>query len=241
MRDPTTWIKLDRNITGWRWIHDPIVLAIWVQLLIRANYKDVPIGDDIVRRGEVYISKEILASEIGITIKQLRTGLRKLEQTGEIRATKKIGKIVVISILCYDRYQGEGQRKGSERAEKGQHIKNIKNNKNIYHSFSIDRYLYIDKENERPKPYTIPTKEEIDAYAKANGIDEEKSSAFFTHYNNTGWKSFNGDGIYDWRAALLSFNPPEKKRSKTERPKRFTDSDGYTYELVNGKYEKVRI
>ena len=116
MREQTGWIKLNRNITEWRWVRSPITLAVWVHLLVRANYKDVQIGKDTVYRGEVYLAQEILANEIGITRKQLRTALQHLQETGEIRAKRKIGKVVVISIPNYDAYQSEGPRKGHERA-----------------------------------------------------------------------------------------------------------------------------
>ena len=116
MREQTGWIKLNRNITEWRWFRNPITLAVWVHLLVRANYKDVQIGHDTVQRGEVYLTQDMLATEIGITRKQLRTALEHLSETGEIRATKKIGKVVVISIPNYDAYQSEGPRKGHERA-----------------------------------------------------------------------------------------------------------------------------
>ena len=228
-REPTTWIKLDRNIKEWRWIHNPITLAVWVQLLVKANYKDVFIGDDVVKRGEVYLSKDLLAADIGVTKKQLRTALSNLLLTGEIRATKKIGKVVVISIPNYDKYQGEGQQNGneraSERATKGQHIKKDKKDKNT---------LSLTPSH---KPYHIPSVEEVREYERESGLGKDPD-AFYKHYEKEGWKA-NGKKIYSWQRLYQNWQEPEKPVAK-DRPKRITDSDGIIYELVNGSYEKVR-
>ena len=228
-REPTTWIKLDRNIKEWRWIHNPTTLAVWVHLLVKANYKDVFIGNDVVKRGEVYLAKDLLAADIGVTKKQLRTALSNLLLTGEIRATKKIGKVVVISIPNYDKYQGEGQQNGneraSERATKGQHIKKDKKDKNT---------LSLTPSH---KPYHIPSVEEVREYERESGLGKNPD-AFYKHYEKEGWKA-NGKKIYSWHRLYQNWQEPEKPVAK-DRPKRITDNDGIIYELVNGSYEKVR-
>lgn len=253
-REPTTWIKLDRNIKEWRWVHDPIVLAIWVQLLIRANYKDVPVGNDFVHRGEVYLSQELLAAEIGITKKQLRTGLEKLKCSGEIRAQRRIGKTVVISIPCYDKYQGEGQQNGNERAsERATTEPNQPIEKSTTERISADKEKEKEstKEKEKEKeyikyslslslshkPYHTPTLDEIREYERASGLGKDPD-AFYKHYEKEGWKA-NGKKIYSWHRLYQNWQEPEKPVAK-DRPKRITDSDGIIYELVNGSYEKVR-
>lgn len=228
-REPTGWIKIDRNILEWRWYSYPTTFMVWIHLLLKANYKDVEIGKDVVRRGEVYVAQELLAKDIGVTKKQLRIALENLKETGEIRATRKIGKVLVISIPNYDKYQGEGQRKGNERATeralKGQHIKKDKNIKNnsLSHSLSY-------------KPYHKPTVDEVREYERTSGQGKDPEE-FFRHYSAEGWKA-NGKRIYSWQKLYDQWQPPEK--TVTDRPKRFTDSDGITYELVNGSYEKVR-
>ena len=253
-REPTTWIKLDRNIKEWRWIHNPITLAVWVQLLVKANYKDVFIGNDVVKRGEVYLSKDLLAADIGITKKQLRTALSNLLLTGEIRATKKIGKVVVISIVNYDKYQGEGQQNGNERAsERATTEPNQPIEKSTAESIPADKEKEKEstKEKEKEKeyikyslslslshkPYHTPTLDEVREYERVSELGKDPD-AFYKHYEEEGWKA-NGKKIYSWQRLYQNWQEPEKSVAKG-RPKRITDSDGITYELVNGTYEKVR-
>lgn len=228
-REPTGWIKIDRNLLDWRWARHPITFLVWMHLLLRANYKDVDVGNDVVKRGEVYVPQDLLASDIGITKKQLRTAIKNLKDTGEIRASKKIGKVVVISIPNYDKYQGEGQRKGNERASertsKGQHIKKDKNIKNTL-SLTLSH-----------KPYAIPTIEEVREYERTSGLGKDPD-LFYKHYSAEGWKA-QGKKIYSWQRLYDNWQMPEIKLVQN-RPKRFTDADGITYEWVNGNYEKVR-
>lgn len=223
------WIKIDRNLLEWRWVRHPITLAVWIHLLLRANYKDVEIGTDVVRRGEVYIAQDLLATDIGITKKQLRTALEHLKETGEIRAQRRIGKTLVISIPNYDKYQGEGQRNGSERATKGQHIKKDKKDKNI-----LSPPLPPSS-----KPYTIPTIEEVREYERSTSSGKDPD-LFYKHYSRLEWKA-NNKPIYNWRKLYDIWEaPPQVLQLVQDRPKTFTDEDGITYEWVDGSYERVR-
>lgn len=254
MREPETWIKINRNILDWRWVRSPVTLSVWMHLLLKANYKDTEIGKDVVRRGEVYLAQDLLANDIGITKKQLRTALEHLKETGEIRATRKIGKVVVISIPNYDRYQGEGQQKGNMRAserattEPTQPIEKS-TTESILADKEKEKESNKEKEKEKEyikyslslslshKPYHTPTLDEIREYERANGFGKDPD-AFYKHYEAEGWKA-NGKKIYSWQRLYQNWQEPEKPVQK-ERIKRFTDSDGVTYEWVNGTYEKVR-
>ena len=110
MRDPTTWIKLDRNITEWRWYKDRVTFSVWVHLLLMANIEDREVGKRIVPRGTVVTNYELLASTLKLTYEQVRRAVENLKQTDEITISRH-GKFVDISIVCYDRYQGENPMK----------------------------------------------------------------------------------------------------------------------------------
>ena len=172
-----------------------------------------------------------MAADIGITKKQLRTALSNLLLTGEIRATKKIGKVVVISIVNYDKYQGEGQQKGneraSERATKGQHIKKEKKDKNI---------LSLTPSH---KPYHIPTIEEVREHERASGLGKDPEE-FFKYYSAQGWKA-SGKKIYSWQKLYANWQPPEKVEKVEPDHPRYIDEDGYVFEWdkENKRYEVV--
>ena len=106
MRDAETWIKLNRNMLEWRWYKDQNTKALFIHLLIKASIKNQDYRDVSVRRGELVTSLATLANETGLSIQNVRTALGHLKSTGEV-TIKKVGKISVISIPQYERYQDD--------------------------------------------------------------------------------------------------------------------------------------
>lgn len=142
MREPTTWIKLDRNIEDWRWFKDGNVLKVFLYLLLHANREDRDEGTVTIRRGEVVVTQETLANSTGLSRQEVRTALDKLIATKDVTKEKRSGK-VVISIPRYDAYQRSNQS-SNQRATNDQpshknslnnyiNNKELKNGKNIYH------------------------------------------------------------------------------------------------------------
>ena len=105
-REPTTWIKLNRNILEWRWYWDETTFRVWIHLLLTAEITDREIGTKILPRGSVLTNYERLAKELGLTYDQVRRAVENLKQTEEITISRH-GKFVEISIVRYDDYQGE--------------------------------------------------------------------------------------------------------------------------------------
>ncbi len=137
MAEPTTFIKLDRNMLNWRWYKDKNTLIVFLTLLFEANIADREFGQETIHRGEVVITYDKLSVITGLTRSQTRTALEHLILTGEI-AGRIRPKYQVITIVNYDRYQGKiagsvaGKSQANRRqiAPKSHHYKNNKNNKN---------------------------------------------------------------------------------------------------------------
>ncbi len=137
------WIKLDRGILDWGWYTDSNTMRVFLHLLLTAAFEDVEFKGTVIHRGEVVTSYQNLAKTLGITISQARTSIQHLKLTGEIASTEH-PKFSVISVLNYDKYQGESQGESqasrkqvaSNLASKSQHNKNIRNKelKNIYNT-----------------------------------------------------------------------------------------------------------
>ena len=106
MRDPATWIKLNRNILEWRWYWDGTTFRVWVHLLLTAEIADREIGTRVLPRGSVLTNYERLAKELGLTYDQVRRSVENLKQTEEITISRH-GRLVEISIVRYDDYQGQ--------------------------------------------------------------------------------------------------------------------------------------
>ena len=107
MREPTTYIKLDRNLLKWRWIGDPNTLAVWIWLLLSANIEPHDFKDQTIGRGEICCSCARIATELHLSEKNVRTAIAHLLKTGEISKNRQIGKTPIYYIEGFSRYQGK--------------------------------------------------------------------------------------------------------------------------------------
>lgn len=132
MRDRTTYIKLDRNITQWGWFKDDKTFKLWIYLLVSANIKDHAFMGKEIHRGELATSQASLAAATGLSVQSVRTALNHLKSTGDITVNQQ-AKFAIISIPRYDYYQRNqqaGQQTINNRpTDNQQQSKNIKNDK----------------------------------------------------------------------------------------------------------------
>lgn len=125
MKEPSTWIKLDRNILQWRWYTDANTFRVFVHLLLNANIADHDFRNETIHRGELATSMGHIAESLGISYKNVRTALLHLEMTQEV-AIKRQAKYIVISIINYDRYQSNGRQSAGNRQAIGNQVATIK-------------------------------------------------------------------------------------------------------------------
>lgn len=137
MAEQSTFIKLDRNISRWRWWHNHNTLVVFLCLLITANVTDHEFEHEIIHRGEVATSIKNIANMANLTFQQTRTAFLHLKSTGEI-TSRSCNRYQVITIVNYDKYQENQQAKqqtnqhsiNKQSTSKQQQYKNIKNDKN---------------------------------------------------------------------------------------------------------------
>ena len=100
------FIKIYRKLLKWEWHDDPNTGWLFVILLLMANYEDTKWRGQVVRRGQLVTSLRKLSKETGISIQSIRTGLNRLQDTGEI-THQPTHKNTLITICRYDDYQSE--------------------------------------------------------------------------------------------------------------------------------------
>lgn len=150
-----SFVKLSRKILDWRWYSNANTFRVFIHLLLSANYADSEYENLTVERGQVVTTYPQLSKKLDLSLKEVRTAIRHLTETGET-AVASYPKFSVISILNYDLYQTKGQSKGhsdgqsrgSQGAVKGQHKKNNKNNKNYK-----EKEIYKEKEKHKYGEY----------------------------------------------------------------------------------------
>ena len=125
------YIKLYRSMVDWEWYDDLITKAVFLHLLITVNIDDNLWHGVLVKRGSRVSSYKVLARELKLSIKQIRTAINHLERSGEV-ARSKYPKYSVFTLVNYDKFQGgagktasKGQGEGIVGASKGQQYKKV--------------------------------------------------------------------------------------------------------------------
>lgn len=160
------FIKLNRKILNWQWYSDPCTRDVFIHCLLKANWKPGKWHGYQYQRGQFITSLPILSSELGLSIKNVRTALDHLKSTGEL-ADWHDSKIRMITVVNYERYQSSGSLNGSLSAGNRQATgrqpagdrQQYKNNKNI-------KNIKEEKKAAAPQevfPPGIETQEELEA------------------------------------------------------------------------------
>lgn len=98
------WIKIHRKLLDWEWADDPNMVALWVHLLLNANFEDSRWHGIPVPRGSFITTQSELCKKTGLSRRSLRTCLNRLQSTNEV--TIKTTKLYSIITICkYDCYQ----------------------------------------------------------------------------------------------------------------------------------------
>ena len=149
----TGWVKLHRQLLGWEWYNDVNTTRVFLHLLLVANHKDNNWRGIEIKRGQRLTSVNALASETNLSIKNIRTSIKRLKSTNEV-ASHSTAQHTVFTMVNYDLYQDEasevankGQAKGKQRATNN-NDKNDKNeNNNNIHQQIADSWNEVFKDD----------------------------------------------------------------------------------------------
>ena len=98
------FIVLDRKILEWRYQDSPTAFAIWIHILLMANWKDGYFLGEMIPRGSLATSYAHLAADIGVDPKTLRKWLDRFESAGMIER-KSTNRFTIIKVLNYSTFQ----------------------------------------------------------------------------------------------------------------------------------------
>ena len=119
------FIKIHRKIILWEWYRDSCVKDTFLHLLLTANYENRKWMGITIKRGQVVISYKSLADDLGFTVQQVRTAIKKLKKTGEV-TSKSTNKYTVVTLVNYETYQLNDETSTSKLTNE-QHAETITN------------------------------------------------------------------------------------------------------------------
>lgn len=98
------YLKLYYKLLEWEWYTNPNVMRLFIHCLLKANIKTKKWQGCTIDRGSFITSYSHLASELHLSVQQIRTAISKLKITGEITC-KQQGSNTMITVKNYNEYQ----------------------------------------------------------------------------------------------------------------------------------------
>lgn len=146
----TGWIKIHRQLIDWEWYNDVNTTRVFLHLLLVANHKENKWRGITIKRGQRLTSISALSSETNLSIKNIRTSIKRLKSTSEV-ASYSTAQHTVFTMVNYDLYQEEASEvanKGQAKGKQGATNKNDKNDNKInIHQQIADKWneMFSDK------------------------------------------------------------------------------------------------
>ena len=210
------YIKIHRKFRDWEWYSEPVVKDVFLHLLITASWEDSRYKGHEIKAGQTIITVSGLASELGVSTRQVRTAIEKLESTGEI-TRKTTNRFTVVTVENWSLYQADYDDDDKRMANKRQ-----TDDKQMTNGWQTDdkRTLYkeykktrIQENNNSARTrvshgdgvskFVKPTLQEVKAYCieRKNDVDPER---FVDFYEAKGWM-VGKNKMKDWRAAVRNW------------------------------------
>lgn len=161
------FVKIHRQMVEWGWYDDPNTKALFLHLLLTATYKDAEYRGYKLKPGDVVVGFNALSKKLGMSVKQVRTAMAHLEQTGEI-TRKATNKFSIVTIANWELYQLEDDERANKGQTNGKQMatsKEYKNKRNIYSP--PGKYI-----PEPPKYPAFKPEEKVDAVPMPEHIRE---------------------------------------------------------------------
>jgi hypothetical protein len=98
------WIKLHRSLIDWEWYQDANTRCVFIHLLLCANHKDKHWRGKLIRRGQRLTSLPHLASELKLSVRNVRTAIKHLKSTNEVTCEATC-TCTLLTVVKYDDYQ----------------------------------------------------------------------------------------------------------------------------------------
>lgn len=234
------YIAIHRKIFQWGWYKHPITSRLFFHLLLLTNHQDNECLGCMIKRGQLITSIKNLATELGVSVQNIRTSIKHLKSTNEL-TIKTTTKFSLITMKNYNEYQkltnnltNDQQTTNKRLTTNNKGNKDNKEKKYIKKSFS-DYVRLTEKEYSRLiEDFGLSVTEEyiqrLDEY-----IPNSKNGKNYKDHNKVVRKWLRDSGVgkrVDWTkfknndttiedtniAKFLKKHPEHKKQAQEERP-----------------------
>lgn len=123
------YIQIHRQILEWGWYQDHVMFKLFLHCLLKANHTPKEWMGIKIKRGQFITSLSKLSEETGLSMKQVRNGLDKLQKSGEL-GKQSTNQNTLITVVKYNDYQFKDKPRADERQTEGKPRATTNNDKN---------------------------------------------------------------------------------------------------------------
>ena len=191
------YIKLHRKLLDWGWYKDPNTKAVFLHLLLTANFAESEYMGIKIHPGQTVIGRKALAKTLGMSERNVRTALNHLKSTNEV-TIKATNKFSIATIVNWELYQIDETKVTSKKTNK------------VTNDRPATDHTIRKKESKNRESTHAPSFEEVKEYVDQLGYIMDPA-AFYDYYESIGWVKKNGQGIKDWKASVRTWERREKQ------------------------------
>ena len=181
---------------------------------MRANYTDTKIQGIKLKRGQFLTSIPTIAEANGITIQNVRTALKKLEDSGNLTRTTH-SKYSIITVVNYNEYQiSNSQLTDNQQSANSQLTDNQQSANSQLTTDNKNNTKNKKERNIKERKFVPPTVEEAKAYISEKHLNVDPVR-FVNYYESTGWKR-GKTPIKDWKACIRTWASNSNERATPE-------------------------
>lgn len=212
------WVKLHRKMLTWEWKNEPETLALFIHLLLTANYQETKWRGVNIGRGQILTGRKKLSDETGLSQRSVRTSLTRLKSTNEL-TIKTTSKYSIITITNWNLYQENDQQEANERPTNDQQTTTSKNIRNKEDKEDNNIFTSPPKGAEKKKGSRLPDdwkcSPELGGWAEKEGLRRDEVISELGKFRDY-WKAKTGKDAtkLDWDATFRNWirNYIERKK-----------------------------
>lgn len=115
----TGFVAFPRGLTSWEWYDEPNTCRLFFHLMLTVNWEQKNWHGIVVNPGSRVASIQVLATETGLTVRNVRTSLERLKSTGYL-TIKSTNKYSVITLNSWENMTGGDKLTGKQATGKRQ-------------------------------------------------------------------------------------------------------------------------
>ena len=145
------FVKVFRTFLDWQWFQKPEMVQLWLYLLLKANHQENEWQGMVIGKGQLFVGRNKIQAETGLSEQVIKTCLKRLKSTGEI-TTKSTSRGTLITISKWEDFQIDNvkdnqqisrpynQQSTNDQPTTNQQVTTNKNEKNEKNEKNIKTY-----------------------------------------------------------------------------------------------------